>query len=210
MTVLDTDLLAEIQLTLQEDTTFSNGLWSLTEVLAYFNQRQYRFLSETKILASTAFVPWVAGSPQMPLPTDWIATITASWHDFATGLWTPLPPSSFFETDHMGSPEDGATLAMPQAFRELDTTDNLVIGLTPIPLSAGEMELIYVALSQILDGTGQQFDIPDDWVPYLKYGVYADMLGKQGRGQDLLRAKYCDQRYQEGIALAQALLDGRP
>ena len=70
--------------------------------------------------------------------------------------------------------------------------------------------MIYVALSQILDGTGQQFDIPDDWVPYLKYGVYADMLGKQGRGQDLLRAKYCDQRYQEGIALAQALLNGRP
>ncbi len=210
MAVLDTDLLAEIQLTTQEDATFSNGIWTLTEVLAYFNQRQYRFLAETQILSATAIVPWIAAEPQQPLPTDWIATITASWHDLSTGMWTPLPRSDFFETDHMGSPESAVTAQFPQAYRDTDTTDVLTIGVTPAPLSAGEIELIYVALTQLLDGTGQPFDIPDDWVPYLKYGVLADMFGKQGRGQDLLRAKYCEQRYQEGIALVQALLDGRP
>lgn len=210
MAVLDTDLLVEIQLTVQEDATFSNGIWTLAEVLSYFNLRQYRFLAETKILTSTGILPWIAGEVQQPVPPDFIAIVTAAWHDFATDIWTPLPPADFFQMDHLGSPESAVTPAFPQAYREIDTTDTLTLGLSPAPLSAGEVELLYVALTQILDGTGQQFDVPDDWVPYLKYGVYADLFGKQGRGQDLLRAKYCEQRYQEGIALAQALLQGRP
>ena len=86
MSVTDLDLLGEIQLVLQEDATFSNGLWSLTEVIGYFNQRQYRFLFETKILAAGATIGWVPSVPQQPLPTDWITTIAAMWHDFWTGV----------------------------------------------------------------------------------------------------------------------------
>ena len=65
-----------------------------------------------------------------------------------------------------------------------------------------------VSLSDLLDGTGVLFNIPDDFVPYIKYGVYADMLGKTGRGQDLLRARYSEQRFQEGVVLTKALLEG--
>ncbi len=77
-----------------------------------------------------------------------------------------------------------------------------------MPSAAGEVSLIYTGLSDLLDGTGIYFNVPDDWVPYLKYGVLADMLLKEGRGRDLLRGRYCEQRYQEGIVLAQSLLDG--
>lgn len=207
MAVTDLDQLTELQAVLQEDATFSNGLWTLAEVVAYFNQRQYRFLFETKLLASWATLGWVPGVPQRALPDDWIATIAASWHHLATDAWAPLPASDFFEADHVLGPTGAVTDARPQAYRE-DTTDTLAIAVSPAPASPGEVELIYVALSDTLDGLGTYFTIPDDWVPYLKYGVYADMLGKTGRGQDLLRARYAEQRYNEGIVLAQSLLQG--
>lgn len=209
MSVTDLDQLQEIQAVLQEDATFSNGIWSLTEVVAYFNQRQYRFLVETKCIAAFQTLGWVAGVPQQALPTDWIATIEAAWHDLATNLWTPLPRTDFFEMDHLTGPTGAVTVGFPQGFREADTVDTLSIGITPAPQAAGEVSLIYVALSDLLDGSGVLLGIPDDWVPYLKYGVLADMFSKEGRGRDLLRARYCEQRYQEGIVLAQVLLEGR-
>jgi hypothetical protein len=210
MSVTDTDVLTEVQLTLQEDATFSNGLWSLAEVIAYFNQRQYRFLFETKVVAAVADLPWTPGTPQQDLPTDFIAMIAAGWIDLEASRWYPLPASDRFETDHIRSPEETTTPGPPMAHRTLDTTDTLTVAIDPIPIAPGTFTMTYVALSEVLDGLGTYFTIPDDWTVYLKYGVYADMLSKIGRGQDLTRARYCEQRYQEGIILAQVLLQGWP
>lgn len=208
MSLTDLTQLARVQATLQEDAAFSNGLWSLAEVVGYFNQRQARFLFETQILAGTLTLGWIPGVPQQPLPDDWIVTIAAAWHDLATDQWTPLPRSDTFEMDHLLSPTAAVTVGLPQAYRDLDTTETLALAVDPVPAAAGELSLIYVPLAEVLDGLGTLFGVPDDWVPYLTYGVYADMLGKDGRGQDLLRARYAEQRYQEGLVLAQSLLGG--
>lgn len=210
MSVTDLDQLQEIQLTLQEDATFSNGLWSLPEVLAYWNQRQYRFLFETKLVAAELTFSWIPGQPQMDLPPDWIDTILVGWHDLAAGNWRPLPPTDLFEASHHLGPEGSITVGPPEAYRESDTPGTLSMGLSPVPIAPGEVTLLYVALSETLDGLGTYFTVPDDWVPYIKYGVYSDMLGKDGRGQDLLRSRYAEQRYMEGIVLAQSLLQGWP
>ena len=61
---------------------------------------------------------------------------------------------------------------------------------------------------QPAQGSGIPLLVADAWAPYLKYGVLADMFSKDGRGQDLLRARYCEQRFAEGIALASVLVDG--
>ena len=114
MSVTDLDQLLEIQAVLQEDATFSNGLWALPEVLGYFNQRQYRFLFETKILAARAGVPWVPGEPQQPLPDDWIATLAVTWKDFATGITIPLPKGDLFQMSHVLSPEQFVTGQAPR------------------------------------------------------------------------------------------------
>ena len=208
MSVTDLDQLSEIQLTLQEDSTFSNGLWSLPEVLGYFNQRQYRFLFETKVIAAFATLQWIPGTEQMPLPTDWIVTIKANWHDEASEQTFPLPRTDRFEMDRYLGPTVAITAAMPMGYREADTTETITIAVSPAPVGAGSLNLLYVSLSDLLDGTGILFNIPDDFVPYIKYGVYADMLGKTGRGQDLLRARYSEQRFQEGVVLTKALLEG--
>lgn len=206
MSIPDTDQLAEIASTLIEDSAFSSGLWSFTEVLGYLNQRQYRFLKETQLVAAWGTIPWTPGQPDSDLPTDWIATICARWYDAALNTYHVLPPSDSFELDH-ADPQTALTVGTPAAYRESDAgTLRLTIG--PPPIASGEVELLYVALSEVLDGTGILFTVPDEWVPYLQFGALADLFGKDGRGQDLLRSRYCEQRYAEGIALAQSAYDG--
>lgn len=208
MSVTDLDQLTELGLVLHEDPAlWANGLWTLAEVLGYYNQRQYRFLKETKILAAWTTITWIPGVPEQPLPDDWIVSIAAAWRDLASGTSFVLPSSDQFETDHLNRLAMTTTARKPQAYRDSDT-ESLTLAVAPPPANPGAVELLYVALSELLDGSGVYFTIPDEWVPYLKYGVLADMLGKDGRGQDLLRARYAEQRFAEGVALAQALLEG--
>ncbi len=204
--MLDTDLLTEIEFALIEDPTFTSGLWTIPEILTYANQRQQRFQKGTRVVASWAIVPWTPGQPEHDLPTDWIDTLCARWHAFVDNTWVPIPQSDSFELDHL-TPDTALTVNPPQGFRYSDL-ETLRIVLGPAPTAPGELEIVYIALAVVLDGTGIPLTIPDVLGPYLKYGILADMLSKEGRGQDLLRARYCEQRWEEGIALASALLDG--
>lgn len=43
--------------------------------------------------------------------------------------------------------------------------------------------------------------MPDDWMWVLKFGAMADILSKEQEGKDVARAKYCRQRYEEGLKL---------
>lgn len=59
--------------------------------------------------------------------------------------------------------------------------------------------------------------MPDDWMWVLKFGAMADILSKEQEGKDLARAKYCRQRYEEGLKLMahmpwllQGFIDGVP
>lgn len=202
----DADVLTELATGVLEDPAYTSGLWSLLEILTYFNQRQQRFLKATRVTAATAIVPWVPGQPEHDLPPDWIDTICARWHSLVDDTWVPIPQSDSFELDHL-TPDTALTVHAPQGFRASDL-ETLRIVLGPPPTAPGELELVYVALAVALDGSGIALEVPDALGPYLKYGVWADMLSKEGRGQDLLRARYCEQRFEEGIALAAALLDG--
>ena len=206
MAVTDQDQLTEVQLRLIEDSTFSSGLWSTTEVLGYFSRRQSQFLAQTGIVAAIARLDWIPGQPDHDLPEDWLATRLARWHDTLSGTATPLPQSDVFELDHLDQ-QNTLTPGLPEAIRDSDLETRRVT-LAPPPANPGYVELLYIAVGELLDGSGIFFTVPDAFVPYLTYGVLADMLSKDGRGQDLLRARYCAQRYDEGTALAQSLLDG--
>ena len=43
--------------------------------------------------------------------------------------------------------------------------------------------------------------MPDDWSWALKFGMLADLLSKEEESTDVARAKYCEQRFQEGLKL---------
>ncbi len=206
MNLRDTHALATIQTALIEDASFSSGLWSTAEVLGYLIQRQSQFIKETHCVAAWADLPWIPGQPERDLPPDWVDTILVRWHDAALTDYYVLPQSDSFELDHV-SPETTLTVGPPLAFRDGDI-GTLRIALGPPPIAPGGIELIYAAVGETLDGSGILFTVPDEFVPYLIYGALADMLTKDGRGQDFVRGRYCELRYQEGVALASALLEG--
>jgi hypothetical protein len=217
MAVTDFDQLSEIQLRVLEPdnagATFPSNLWTPAEVLAYANQRQNRFNKETLMLLSQASVPSVAGQSRYVdgMPIDWIATLRATFVTAAAlpavSVHTPLEIGDAWEIDN-GLPS-GRLPDRPLVFDE--TTPPLMsFDLAPVAAdSLSRVDLLYASLLEVLTGAGDIFDVPDDFVPYVIYGVLADMFGKVGKGQNLPLAAYFESRYTEGIALAEIMLIGK-
>ncbi len=208
MAVTDGDALTEVQGKLLEDATFTSGLWTLAEVYAYFNERQNRFNRDTLLMLAHEDTAVPAATVNVALPPDWIATQRASWKDVATGIFTPLDRSSRYAA-LMGI----STNALPTKplLLDDDAGGTLSAELFPIPAADGILRLLYACVLEPLNFDAVNpdiFDVPDDFLPYIMYGVLADMLSKDGRGRDLFRANYCEGRYGEGVAIAAILLGG--
>lgn len=210
--VTDADQLIEVTWRTIEDTVFSSGLWTLAEVAGYYNQRQNRFNRDAKLLLAHQPIAAVAGVASYGLPQDWIATQRATWTPKTAvvggvtyGSTTPLTRSDRFAAQ-MGIAVGNAPL-VPILLD--DQSGGLgVCEIYPTPLTDGDIGLLYASILELLNfnpAVPDLFDVPDEFVPYVTYGVLADMLGKDGRGQDLARAAYCEMRYQEGVALATLL-----
>lgn len=209
MAITDIDALTEVQQrVLETDLTFTSGLWTLAEIAAYFNQRQNRFNRDTKLMLAQEALPVLAAATEVDFPQDWIATQRASWKDSVSGITTVVDRSDRFAAQ-MGIPLPGA----PTVPVIMDETagGTLSAELYPIPSADGTLNLLYASTLEVMAFTGAPadiFDIPDEYVPYVVYGVMEDMLSKEGRGQDLARAAYCRERYEEGVALCAIALAG--
>lgn len=75
--------------------------------------------------------------------------------------------------------------------------------LYPNPANLGQVELIYVngiaASTELLVTT--KVPLPNNLVPYIVFGICANILRKEGTQQDLARADYFEERFREGIEL---------
>lgn len=208
MSVTDADALVEVQGKLLEDAAFTSGLWTLAEVAAYFNERQNRFNRDTKLMLAHEDIAVAAATVDVALPPDWIATQRAVWKDTASGVFTPLDRSSRYAA-LMGI----TTNALPTKPLLIDDQagGTLTAELFPVPAADGILRLLYASVLELLNfdpANPDVFDVPDDFLPYIMYGVMADMLAKDGRGRDLFRANYCESRYSEGVAIAAIMLGG--
>lgn len=207
------DILGEIQDSMIEPNdgglTWQSELWTTQEVLNYLNNRQYDFLKRTHLVLKRAPINVNPGVIRHPLPTDWVATQRVVWlSSDPIPTYTEVPRSDGWEADHAildwpfnaGDPP-------PQSYTdgELPT---LQLEIFPAPNNAGQLQILYTFLSVFMDGTGNAFAVPDEFVAAIKYGTMADMLGKVSRVQDIQRAEYCEARYEEGIAAAQIMLRG--
>lgn len=209
MAILASALITELQYHLIEETAtseFSSAIWTKQEVLNYINKRQYQFLKETGLLLSWVDLPTTPANSRQPLPQDWIATQMVSWRG-ADGVTKDIPRDTTLQLDNLLYGWQTNLLATPPVvYTELDTPENLEIQITPTSL-AGVLELLYVALSTLIDDVSDSITVPDEFLPAIKYGVLADMLGKTGKGFDETRANYCELRYQEGVNAAMAMLE---
>jgi hypothetical protein len=202
----DQDLLDDIQRLVIEPpdlgVTWPSGFWTAAEVLGYLNQRQDRFLKSTLLVTSWLMAPVTANQPQQNLPDGWLATRNAF---FDTGTASsPLLEYSRQEADLMASTWE-STPGPPSGYVSNEWATRQVL-LIPTPIVSGWLHLFAALTGNPFDGTGIWVTIPDEFTPYLIYGVLADLYGKQGRAFDPQRRDYCESRFQEGIDTAQVLL----
>lgn len=209
MSFTDQQLLSEIQqLTIEpvvdDGLTWLAGLWTLDEVLGYANQRQQRFLADTCLVGGWLQMPCAAQSIQ-ELDEDVLFVEHVIYEDGNPGLCTPLLPLSQFSADLSVPGWAGETASAPLGYltQQAGTRE---LSLVPAPTTAGLLHLFGVFLAETLDRSGVQITLPDEWEPYLRYGIMADMFGKQGEAYDQPRAQYCEARWQEGVESAKAIL----
>jgi hypothetical protein len=214
--MIDQDLLTLLQYALVEPpdggASFPSGLWTRDEVLHALNTRMAQLLRDTQAIISIfdenigSIAP---GSPIIGLPTDWIATVAATWRSVGTPpVISPLMPTDTFEADLLGPPNwDSAGQGTPIALIEQNFT-SLTARLVPNPMEAGNVFLYYVALPVQASGAGNLLSLPDELLDGVKYGALADLLGKVGRGGDPTRAAYCQERFEQTDLAIEIILGG--
>ncbi len=208
--MIDQDLFSAVQDVLMEPTdggqTFPSGLWTRTEVLARANERQNRLLKSTLLQVGSADIPATAGVVRYALPDDWLTTVSVVWIG-SDGTIRELTRSDSFEADH-GSPQWTTTRATPLFYMDEDSP-LLTIQIGPPPDLNGTLQLLYIPQGAPLTGLGELTAVPDEFVlPVLKYGLLADLFGKDGRGKNPEKAAYAEQRFALGIELAGIILRG--
>lgn len=193
------DYLSEIQRHFLEPTQDGGQtwqLWTAAEVLGYFNQRLSRFLLETGVIQKRSTISATAGTSTYDLPADLIDLRRASW-----GLGQVLSRedewSSFYSSDSSsGTPEKYAIYPV----------GSLKIKLLPTPDADGTVHILYVPEHSALTGSCVANYLPNFFMPFIKWGIIADMLAKEGEANDPTRAAYAEERFQEGIDVAKAFV----
>lgn len=196
------ELLSEIQGHLLEivngGASFSSGLWTVTEVLNYLNHRMSRFLMETGIIQFRTTQAAAASAPFYDLPTDLIDLRRVAWTEGSTTR--VLPRADSFTAD-IGFSSWDSSGGVSQVHL-LVPEQSLEIRLAPVSSTAGTLDFIYVKNASAVTNDCSIMPFPDEWIPFLKWGVLADMLSKEGEANDPARAKYAEGRYAEGVMLA--------
>lgn len=214
--VTDRQLYNILQYTLIETpnngASFGSNLYTVTEVTARANYRLDLFNKLSGIFTKNAVTDTVASTVRNQVAVnlaDLIDILEVSYNS-GTG-WNVIPPGSATEadsfiTDQVGA---GASVTIP-FFYTLDTAPLMSISLYPPPSSAGTLRMAYIPkiglLPTVPDGTS--ITLSNDFTPYIKYGILADLFGKSGETYDPIRAQVCEQLFQVGAEVAKSWISG--
>jgi hypothetical protein len=210
VTPTDADLLADLAWRHTEDLPLTSGLWTLPELAAYLTERQNRFNALTGVVVAHQAIA-VGADSKAQLPADWISTFRVSWHPSLAplaGRTFAVPRGDRF-AGYLS--QDQPDSARPTVYDDHAGGTRILELFPPPAASDGTLDLLYLSTLTALaltPGSPIPLSIPADFVPYVLYGVMADMLHKSGRGQDLERASYCDRRFEEGVGIARLLFEG--
>lgn len=188
---------------LMEPTTA--GAWAGTEeyeisqIEAALENRLNELRAEVGFGYTTTTIVVPVGTERVTLPSTVTEVVRVEWVGL-DGNNTPLWKADGlqnFGTNPSWVQETGT----PLTYSELDSSP-LQLTLAPIPVNSGTLSLVVATSHGALDITGSgTVSIPDDLTPVLKWGALADLLSAQ-RGEDTLRAQYCERRWKEGLEIA--------
>lgn len=194
-------LLAQIAFLVQEDSSFSSGLWTVAELTDYCNVVMDEFIRETQITKQTDAITIVGGTRSYSEPSD---SMSVDRIDFNLGA-LKRTNVGFLDLDNRkwrtltGTPKQYHQDMLPNKTFELDRA--------PLAAQAGLFINVLSTLYPATVTTGtDNLTVPDYAVLYIKLGVLDKMLSKQGEAQDLVKAKYCKSRFDFGVGLFQNLM----
>ncbi len=206
----DQEVFTEIQYAMEETpndgASFLSDLWTISEVIDYLNQRQRQFLKNTGVVLSRDTLITIPTQVRHPLPDDFIAMYHVAWRTPASKYYE-LRRGDLWEIDHGDPSWETVAAVRPKLYLEGEMP-TLTLGTAPMTNSPGVIEILYVGLSTLLSNTGVDFEVPDECVPAIMYGVLADMLSKEGRARDLVRASVAEGRYSEGEEATKIMVEG--
>lgn len=202
------NLLSEIQRHMLEGTIDGGVTWSIwtqAQVLGYLNERLQRFLLETGVIRTRGSIAGNSATEVYDLPSDLIELRRVTWNDATNGT-AVLGAIDKFQVDN-ATPGWENNPAVPYAYIE-DDVDPLSLTPVPPPSLSGTFGVEYVPSPDLIttSDANVQLAIPGIFAPFVKYGIMADMLSAEGEANDPRRAAYCEQRFTEGIQLAQLML----
>lgn len=208
--MIDRELLTDLQYCLIEPPdggdTWPSLIWTRDEVLDAVNAGLRALVHDTHLQVARSELSITAGTQSIALPADWLATAHLVWRDTATSVRTPLGPADAFEAD-LAAPGWEMAAGLPLGYADLDGP-TLTLRLVPTPLADGVLELLYVAVPPLLDGSGADLPVASEFASGVKYAALASLLRKVGRLIDPERAAYCERRYELTTTVSGILLEG--
>ncbi len=201
----------------------TSEITNLNEILRFARARINQYQYETKLILSRKEFTMNPPNDNVVIIDDEIIDIVRVGYIDFDELKNPDEIHVLNKTD-----EDSIGQFFRNAF---NTTTNIptfyasilgnlnTIKIYPLPANLGALEIISVngIPSITIINIGTKVGIPDNLVPYIKWGVLADVYSKDGVAYNPSMAAYCEERWREGIiigtnysSILEAKLNGLP
>ena len=206
------DLQPEIQFALLETSAvgYSSGLYTEAEVAARLNYRLYDFAKQTGCLVSTSnHFTTTAGQRDYTLYSDTMDLLHVAYTN-DSGQLVAIPRGDPQETDLFLN--DIVTSADIPTIYTIELGDVNTISLIPPPdASSRAVHIIFTRRPTALPSSAGSdvIDLPNDFIPFVKYGVLADLFNKAGETHDPARAAICEGLYQLGVQVVKSWVVGQ-
>lgn len=201
------NLVTEIQHHLLEPAaagTAGTGMtpqFSINQITAALVRRRNQFVIDAHLpLTTTTLTPPAPPANSVPLPQDVAVIDRAAWTDTDTVTSWSLSRTDFYAAQAY-SPLWSLNPGKPYGYSQAESMPGSLT-LVPPPSGAGTIHLIYAQTLELIPNDAVSFAIPDEWAWALKWGALYDLLSTHNPGYDPLRAKYCQERYQNALDIA--------
>lgn len=212
MTATAQDACTAIEYSLLEPPTADfSAAWIGTEQFSFddiqnaIGKRRNQFLVETGQIVTVAdLVPVASGDSRVALDDSFIDVRRIAWttpEGVFINLW--MVDEITLNRRLVGWNRDGGT---PQSF-SIVTVPETNIQLGPVPIDIGSLHILAIVATPIIDLTSPAslVGVFEDFVPAVLWGARAELLSKDGPAKDEMRARYCEQRFTEGVQLAKIM-----
>jgi len=210
--MIDTDVIKQVTyLTLENGdsdatgTTLQTTMFSISQILASLNQRQWRFLRDTGCIATRTTIAAPAGQQRYTLPADYVDTLRLTFTPNGESTYA-LQRVDAWEIDN-GQSDANYSSGEPVVWNESNMPTR-TLQVAPLPINSGTLGQLYVAVNAALTGLGVALTVPDIFSWAITWGVVSDLLSSDGEGLDVKRAQYAESRYDQGVELCRIMIKG--